>query len=463
MQQLAAITFLTVKAAFRFRLVTAVSLILVSTVVILPLVIKDDGTARGFIQIILTYTLSVITFLLGFVTLWLACGTLAKDVEECQMQMVVVKPIPRWKIWLGKWSGIMLLNFMLLTGAGLAVYGLMEWRAQKLPPEQQKILENEVLVARGSLHPPVPDIEDAVQKEFQATLDKNPMSDNIDRDFLRNQIREGLLAAHQMVPPGYYRPWVLDLGFISESLRDRPLYLRFKFHTPPDYMESTLTPPTYPGLWEIGPPESPKWQMQGRWTSNSFHEMELVPNSFDEEGNLRISFSNMSEITLLFPVDDGVELLYKEGNFGLNFIRGLGVIYCWLGVLAALGLAAASFLSFPVATLLALCVLLVSFSGDTMARVVQEGALLGVDHETGRAHITVLDYVLLPLFRFALGLVNQVQSFSPIDYLGSGRSITWGILWQAILKIVLMMGGFLSLIGIFVFTRRELATAQSKF
>lgn len=462
MQQLVAITLLTVKAAFRFRLVTAVSIILVITVIVLPLVIKDDGTARGFIQIILTYTLSVITFLLGFVTLWLACGTLARDVEECQIQMVAVKPIPRWKIWMGKWCGIMLLNLMLLTGAGLAVYGLMQWRSQKLPPDQQQILENEVLVARGSLRPPIPDIEDDVKKEFEAAINKNPLSE-IDREFLRNQIRQRLLAAHQMVPPGYYRPWVLDLGILSESLRDRPLYLRFRFHTPPDHYESTLAPPTYPGFWEIGSSEAPKWQMQGSWASNAYHELELVPNSFDEEGRLRISFSNMSEITLLFPVDEGIELLYKEGSFGMNFIRGLAVIYCWLGVLSALGLAAASFLGFSVASLLAICVLLVSFSGDTMSRVVQEGALLGVNHETGQANITILDYILLPIFRFALGLVNQVQSFSPIDFLSSGRSITWGILGQAILKIVFMMGGFLSLIGIAVFTRRELATAQGKF
>ena len=41
-----------------------------------------DGTARGFTQILLTYTLSVITALLGLSTMWLAGGTLARDIEE---------------------------------------------------------------------------------------------------------------------------------------------------------------------------------------------------------------------------------------------------------------------------------------------------------------------------------------------------------------------------------------------
>ena len=115
---LLAIARLTIKAAFRFRLVTATSLLLLTIVVILPIVIKDDGTARGFTQIIITYTLSVITALLGFVTLWLACGAMARDVEDCSVQTVAVKPIPRWKIWLGKWLGIMVLNSCLLTASG---------------------------------------------------------------------------------------------------------------------------------------------------------------------------------------------------------------------------------------------------------------------------------------------------------------------------------------------------------
>src|SRR5437879_13902626 len=79
MQCLFAIASLTWKAAFRFRLFWVLTALLLGSVVGLPLLLKDDGTARGFTQILLTYTLSVITTLLGFTTLWLACGTLARN------------------------------------------------------------------------------------------------------------------------------------------------------------------------------------------------------------------------------------------------------------------------------------------------------------------------------------------------------------------------------------------------
>src|SRR3954463_5801286 len=147
MQRLFAIATLTWKAAFRFRLFWVLTVLLLGSVVGLPLLLKDDGSARGFTQILLTYTLSVITVLLGFSTLWLACGTLARDIEEAQMQLVAVKPIARWEIWLGKWLGLFALNAALLAVAGGSVFVLLKWRATRLPPQQQRVLRNEVFVA----------------------------------------------------------------------------------------------------------------------------------------------------------------------------------------------------------------------------------------------------------------------------------------------------------------------------
>ena len=132
MQRLLAITGLTWKAAFRFRLFLVIAVLLLTSVVALPILIKDDGTARGFTQILLTYTLSAITALLGLSTLWLSCGTLARDIEECQIQVVATKPIARWQIWLGKWLGIVSLNAALLAISGGCVFGLLQWRATHL-------------------------------------------------------------------------------------------------------------------------------------------------------------------------------------------------------------------------------------------------------------------------------------------------------------------------------------------
>ena len=203
MQPLLAIAWLTWKAAFRFRLFLVVAVLLLGAVVGLPLLIKDDGTARGFTQIVLTYTLGTITALLGLSTLWLACGTLARDIEDCTLQVVAIKPIARWQIWLGKWLGIMSLNAALLTLSGASVYGLLQWRATRLPADQQKILRSEVLVARGSAKPASLDkeIEAETDRLLRERMQKNPdIKANIAE--ARKQILEQVKAEYQVVPPG---------------------------------------------------------------------------------------------------------------------------------------------------------------------------------------------------------------------------------------------------------------------
>jgi hypothetical protein len=60
----------------------------------------------------------------------------------------------------------------------------------------------------------------------------------------------------------------------------------------------------------------------------------------------------------------------------------------------------------------------------------------------------------------ALRVINLARQYSPIDSLSSGRSITWGELGRAFSQIVLLLGGITGTIGILIFNRRELATAQ---
>jgi len=461
MQRLLAIAWLTWKAAFRFRLFIVIAVLLLAAVVGLPLLIEDDGTARGFTQILLTYTLTTITGLLGLSTLWLACGTLARDIEECQIQMVAVKPIARWQIWLGKWLGIVSLNAALLAISGLSVYGLLQWRATKLPLAEQQVLRNEVLVARASAKPPSAEkeIEAETALQLKAALEKTKVT-VADLPLLRQQIKEGLKAELQVVPPGYLRTWEIDLGFARNFLKDQPLYLRIKFNAAEKSPSGTFL-----GGWQVGVPRKTLlWRTEEPMSlaPDTFHEFEIPANLFDEKGQLTISFLNPNNTALLFPIEDGMEVLYREGGFGLNFARGLGIIFCWMALLATLGLAAASFMSFPVAAFASLAALVVVFSTGTLANAVSEGTILGYDPEHGSSGPRPVDTLVIPVFRTILGVVNLAKSFSPVDALSSGRSITWLELSRAFAQIVLLLGGILALIGIWSFTRRELATAQNQ-
>jgi hypothetical protein len=237
-------------------------------------------------------------------------------------------------------------------------------------------------------------------------------------------------------------------------LADEPLFVRVKF-----YVARTNASGSYLTTWQIGPPNRAVIRDLSL-AAESPHEFAIPPNLFDEQGRLFIRLINREPTTLVVPLEDGLEVLYREGGFALNFARGLAIIACWLALLAALGLASATFLSFPVAAFVSASILFAVFSSSTIADVISEGTSFGLNHETGRAAAGWLDAVLLPVFRAILWVINLAGGFSPVDALSTGRSIDWWQLGRAFGQIVVIMGGLAALAGMVILTRRELATAQ---
>ena len=132
---------------------------------------------------------------------------------------------------------------------------------------------------------------------------------------------------------------------------------------------------------------------------DTFHEFQIPANLLDDKGMLAIAFLNVNDTALLFPVEDGMEVLFPEGGFALNFTRGLGIIFCWMALLAAIGLMAASFLSFPVAAFFSMAVLAVVLSCGTLAETVASGSVGVGNEEKGIAGHSAADVVLIPVFK----------------------------------------------------------------
>jgi hypothetical protein len=454
-KRILAIAGLTWKSAFRYRLFWILAALLAAAVVGLPLLLKDDGTAKGLTQILLTYTLTAVTALLGLATLWLSCGTMARDVEECQLQMVTVKPISRWQVWLGKWLGILGLNAMLLTLSGTAIFILLERRAGQLPADEQKILRDEIFVARASIKDRPPDLKPQIEQLVQKLMN-NPRSAELGEAEIRKQVTANVQATNTVVPPGYWRRWAIDMHTLSEKTQNDTFQLRVKFHAS-DPNPAT----TYDTYWRVGPEDSTRAVILHQvLPPDSFQEFQVPAHMVDEKGHLFINFLNANNSSLMFPMEDGFELLYYENTFGVNFIRGMMIIFCWLALLSTVGLAAASHLSFPVAAFASMAILLMGLSSGTLQMVVEQGTITGYDAGAGGYGHSPLDLIFVPVFQGTLKVIQLVESFSPIDFLSTGRSITWTMLGLAAAQIVLLLGGFFCVIGIILFSRRELATAQ---
>ncbi len=457
MNRIFTISALTWKAAFRYRVFWVLAALLVAAVVALPLVIKGDGTAQGLTQILLTYTLSAVTALLGFSTLWIACGSLARDIDECQIQMVTVKPIARWQIWLGKWLGLLGLNAALLALSGAAIFIILGWRAQHLPFDQQQVLRRDIFVARSSLKEAPPDFSGETEKALAAMLKDNSIQTNQLTD-ARKAIFDRIKASNEVVPPGYAKRWTIQTGVLKNFVQGKPLQLRIRFRTS-RYNDGQ----TYATLWQIGNPDSPASKRIAQvLPPESFQEFD-IPNLIDNDGNLIIEVANPPDngVDLLFDTNDGLEVLYPESTFGVNFARGLTIIFFWLALLATIGLASGSLLSFPVAAFFSLALMVIGFSSGTLSSAVESRTPITsfIEH-SGVQEQSILDQAVVALFSKVLVVIKLVQGFSPIDSLSAGRSITWLQLGSAFTQIVVLMGGIFVVLGITFFTRRELAAVQ---
>jgi len=457
--KLTAVAWLTMKAAVRQRLFLAIAAALFLVVTGLPLALKGDGTAQGLTRILITYTLGSITVMMAVSTLWLSCGALAKDIDECHIQTLAVKPIARWQIWLGKFLGILSLNAILLVFAGGMVVAMIEKRAEELSPEQQETLRNEVLVGRGVATMPKIDYTPDIEATYKNILETEEGAKDIPEEDVKKMIAEQLRAEDELLPSGHSRVFNVNLARVRDTIEGLPVFLKFQFFAAKKDKNNVY-------FFDIvaGPAGSTKSRARGmELPGNNVNTIPLPPDLLDEEGVMRIEIANLNETDVLVPLDGGMEILYREYGFAGNFFRGMAIVFLWLTLLAAIGMSASSLLSFPVAAFFSMGVLIVGLSGGTLSATLEYGGTGEADHESGAVEEGLLDPILLPLFKVLLQGIELVEGFSPIESLSEGRSITWGDLGKAFFQIGILMSGFFGAIGMGILSRRELATAQRSF
>ena len=168
-------------------------------------------------------------------------------------------------------------------------------------------LEIEVSVF-GPASAPTPVPADLPTRDPLWDLPLETLVDPGDVKAVRKQILERVKADYQLVDPGYIKPFQVKLSSVKKIRRDQPLYLRIKFNA------ADKTPSgVYGGLWRVGVPRKTQlWESEMMSLApDTFHEFP-VPPYFDDDGVLTVGFLNPNNTPLLFPLDDGFEVLYVK-------------------------------------------------------------------------------------------------------------------------------------------------------
>jgi hypothetical protein len=280
------------------------------------------------------------------------------------------------------------------------------------------------------------------------------VTDAKDRKFLRDQILEGLKAGDQYITPGQYRIWRVRFGPLAAQMKDQPLQLRVKYYSPDS--PGSATPHRFE--WNVGSETRKPKTFVNSFGPESPTTFNIGTNLLADDGVLSVLVFNLNDRPVLFPLEDGLEVLYPAGSFAPNFARGFVIIACWLALLAAIGLFAASKLQFSVAAFVSMGILIVGLSSGTLKQVVEQKGIVGIDHDTGQVSAeTFINRTAVTLYGGAQKLIDLITGYDPVDALSTGRMITWGRLAQAVLLVVGVAGGSFAAFGIWIFTRRELA------
>ncbi|MBN1917893.1 MAG: hypothetical protein JW889_08295 [Verrucomicrobia bacterium] len=466
-----AIARTTLREAVRTRTVAVMAIVLALVIVGGPFVLQGTGKLADRIQLVLTYSMTAVGFLLSVLTIFLSASTLSTDLRDKRIETIATKPIPRSQVLLGKWLAVMTLNTVLLVASALVVYGLARLVIGPLSKakddEERTQLVNEVYTARHMVKPLRFDaqIEEAITKEIahlrQVNKDNPGFAQTFNETAHRAKRRKELWAGYNTLPPG------AGVGYIFENVRPaRPgqtLFLRYK-------------------LISVGPSEQPTgekprvvlaWHAVGarEWfdedldpvTMDDYHELRIPGDVAGADGRMIIEVVNMTSypdmpvrnVYAAFPPDDGITLLYEAGTFEGNFLRTVLLVLVRLAFLSALALAAAALLSFPVATMFVvfvfMCTLLVNQFAAFSAPIA--GSEEHPFYEIGSPAYRVV-------FKALSVAIPNLGRYDGSTGLATGRLVSWDLLLKGLARIAIIYGGIVMLLGCLYFRARELEQAE---
>lgn len=465
MNKVLAIARVSLRNAARSRVVICLVLILLLVNTGIPLSVKGDGTVGGFVHVLVSYSLGLAAFILAVTTLWAGSASVSVEINDKTAQMIVTKPVSPWQLWLGKWIGLNIMNAGLLALCGAITFIMLQTnlKPSDWPPHQREEAER-LLTAREAIPPLLPDYNAAVRHELDEQLKLVPLPDGVtETDALRAIIQQKMFAA-SMVAPDASIAW--DFGAAPVVNGDATVSLQYRFSS------SSIGQAPITGEWIIRAGDAIEPLRINRTSApRALNEFSFTLPAGAAGQPLIIEYRNLDRenTTVIFDINEGIKLLVPRGGFAANYIRGLLVLFGQLSLLAAIGVTAGCLFSLPVATFIAMFVLLLIQMSGYIRDVADSGIFYekhshgyedvqeeGGDH--GPATLGQLTgQAQMILFKGIAFIIQPLRPDNPLNALSTGRMVNYATTARALggqgLFIALLIGALATQ----ALKRRELA------
>jgi len=444
----------TLRACIRSRVVLVLLALNLIAVFGLPLTVRGDGTATAELQVSLSYSLRAVTVLISLAAMWVGCSGLSGEIESYNMHLVLTKPARRWQVWLGKWLGVFLMSSGVFVISASIIYGLVLFKYSRGDFSESELLQakSEILVGRRIYSPDVPDFDKIASEEYARRLAKNEFEEGHSARTVIGEIKRQRKAESTGVPPGAQKGWRFE--GVRPRADDQPVFVRYRFYVGGkgfDKQRDTV------GRWAVINPDADSVEQQVvttplmRVRSGGFQEFSFPASLMSEKGQVIIGYENLDPggSSIVFQPDDGPTLLIRATTFTGNWMRGMLVGVMRLALLSALGCVFGAMFSTPVAIFVAFAYLFL-------------GAILNPELGAPARDFAgnIVSWNLKDMFSY--GAMRTVQlfvvsfrSFDVTHALARGYLISGATIARLALVEMLLHGGPVVALGIWVFSRRE--------
>ncbi len=469
--------------ATRTRMSIAFLLILLVTLPVIPVMLDNESPLRHQIQTMLSRSLGMTFAVSALLTVFLGCATVAFEIRDRQIWQVLTKPVSKFGYLFGKWLGIVSLNVAILSIAGLSIFMYLQFMrtapvAEGLQGElDQLAVDEEILTARLETFP----VYDTLTNEqISARVDERIEADSelreIDhiqvqlRQNIRAEVEKEFLEMQRAIPANIngqqpYRSYTFT-GLHNAKKVGTPLTFRYKF-----FIGASDEQETYEaGLVFNG---NLNTRQIVTYVPTMTH-VTMIPAYFiNDDGELTITIYNLIPPTSMSPSastvhfdEDGIQLLYRAGNFESNFLRAVFVLLIKLSFLAALAIAVSTFLSFPVACMITFTI----FASGTLSPYLATSLNQYVPPSTADLTATNIGLVIQWAFEHTIHAIASAMVFClsgfggqrPTNELVNGMLISWSTVLKGLLTIGIIWSGAALAFGTIVLRKRQLAIYSGK-
>ena len=411
------------RALLRGHVLTALLALTALAHLLLPAVVRSDGTADGGREVFLRAVPGSVYTVLCVALLACACGLVARARESHRLALSVVRPVSAGALMFGPLLALVAVAAVVLAfNAGLtcARGGWTDCRHVYAPV----------------LEPP----ETAAQRMLKDIL-ANPDTPKEVRSAPRHRLLSILVGRevdrYESILPGKSLAWEFPA-----AAADVPtgVVARIRFSTQFN-MRASLS-----GQVAFGP-----WSASVSNNTQSVLEIPLAAAQGRRDRPAaeapKLDFRNTGRSTVMLRPRRDVEVLTPADSFGMNLLRATGEMLCVIAFLCAFGLFLSTALSRPVAIFAALVFLVVT----EMAPAVLEQYPETLD-------LPFTDRMGLWLSRGVAFATSAVSGPQPISDLATGTCVEWSALGHAALVDAVVAPCVLLTLAAYLVRRRAAAS-----